>query len=104
MVPRPGQRSDRERQEGSRDHGRVEREAANGHSRDCHPRADNGQYEFDRSPEGSYALEYWCDASDPAEQQSVTRSEERRVGKEGRSGESPDPEEDKVAPTKENVE
>lgn len=30
------------------------------------------QYEFDRLPEGSYALEYWCDASDPAEQQSVT--------------------------------
>jgi hypothetical protein len=30
------------------------------------------RYEFDRLPEGSYALEYWCDASDPAEQQSVT--------------------------------
>ena len=30
------------------------------------------QYEFDRLPEGSYALEYWCDASDPAEQESVT--------------------------------
>ena len=30
------------------------------------------QYEFDRSPEGSYALEYWCDPSDPAEQESVT--------------------------------
>ncbi len=30
------------------------------------------QYEFDRLPEGSYALEYWCDASDPEEQQSVT--------------------------------
>ena len=30
------------------------------------------QYELDRLPEGSYALEYWCDASDPAEQQSVT--------------------------------
>jgi len=29
-------------------------------------------YEFDRSPPGSYGLEYWCDASDPAEQQSVT--------------------------------
>ena len=29
-------------------------------------------YEFDRLPAGSYALEYWCDASDPAEQQSVT--------------------------------
>ena len=29
-------------------------------------------YEFDRLPQGSYALEYWCDASDPAEQESVT--------------------------------
>jgi hypothetical protein len=29
-------------------------------------------YEFDRVPDGSYALEYWCDASDPAEQESVT--------------------------------
>jgi hypothetical protein len=30
------------------------------------------QYELERLPEGSYGLEYWCDASDPAEQQSVT--------------------------------
>jgi len=30
------------------------------------------RYEFERLPAGSYALEYWCDASDPAEQESVT--------------------------------
>lgn len=29
------------------------------------------QYFFDRSPAGSYALEEWCDASDPIEQQSI---------------------------------
>ncbi|MGC4028599.1 MAG: hypothetical protein QM696_06995 [Steroidobacteraceae bacterium] len=28
-------------------------------------------YTFDRSPPGSYALEEWCDASDPAERQSI---------------------------------
>ena len=30
------------------------------------------QYELDRLPDGSYAFEEWCDASDPAEQQSIT--------------------------------
>jgi hypothetical protein len=30
------------------------------------------RYELDRLPEGSYAFEQWCDASDPAEQESVT--------------------------------
>ncbi len=30
------------------------------------------RYELDRLPAGSYAFEEWCDASDPAEQQSVT--------------------------------
>jgi len=29
-------------------------------------------YELDRLPGGSYAFEDWCDASDPAEQQSIT--------------------------------
>jgi hypothetical protein len=29
------------------------------------------QYELDRLPEGSYAFEEWCDASDPIEQQSI---------------------------------
>jgi len=30
------------------------------------------RYELDRLPAGSYAFEQWCDASDPAEQESVT--------------------------------
>ena len=29
------------------------------------------QYFMDRLPPGSYALEEWCDASDPLEQQSI---------------------------------
>lgn len=28
-------------------------------------------YTFDRLPPGSYALDYWCDASDPVEKQSI---------------------------------
>jgi hypothetical protein len=35
------------------------------------------QYELDRLPEGSYAFEKWCDASDPSEQESITPPEQQ---------------------------
>lgn len=35
------------------------------------------QYQLDRLPAGSYAFEEWCDASDPAEQQSIVPPEQR---------------------------
>lgn len=34
-------------------------------------------YVFDRLPEGSYAFEDWCDASDPVEKQSIVPPEQR---------------------------
>lgn len=34
-------------------------------------------YVFDRLPEGSYAFEDWCDASDPVERQSIVPPEQR---------------------------
>lgn len=34
-------------------------------------------YTFDRLPAGSYALEDWCDASDPAERQSIVPPEQK---------------------------
>jgi hypothetical protein len=34
-------------------------------------KAHEYQYTFDRLPEGSYAFEEWCDASDPLERQSI---------------------------------
>jgi hypothetical protein len=35
------------------------------------------EYTFDRLPPGSYALEDWCDASDPKEQQSIVIPEQK---------------------------
>lgn len=35
------------------------------------------EYTFDRLPAGSYALEDWCDASDPKEQQSIVIPEQK---------------------------